>query len=382
MKNQNTDGAYPSPSAGEATPESPGGEELALEARGVSKQYADNYAVRDLSIALPKGHFLSLLGPSGCGKTTTLRMIAGFVAPSSGTIFIHGKDLTQVPPYLRNIGLVFQNYALFPHMTVAQNVAFGLRMRGLDKASIGTRIRQSLALTQLQGLDQRYPHQLSGGQQQRVALARALIIEPDLLLLDEPLSNLDATLRASMRVEIKALQRKLGISTVYVTHDQVEAQVMSDSVVVMNKGREVQSGDPRQLYERPQSRFIAEFMGEANILEGRVVTSDGTYLEVALEGGERIRVPEASWLPRGEIQVCVRPEKLSISRTVLPDMNCLSGTLEDAIYMGAITRHHVRWNGALLKVDRMAAAPERGWGGEAVIVGWNADDSVAIPKGD
>jgi spermidine/putrescine ABC transporter ATP-binding subunit len=356
---------------------------LALEARGLSKRFGDSTAVRDISIALPKGHFLSLLGPSGCGKTTTLRMIAGFVVPDAGSIWIRGSEVTQTAPYKRNIGLVFQNYALFPHMTVAENVAFGLRMRKLDARSIGARVSQSIALTKLDGLDQRYPHQLSGGQQQRVALARALVIEPDLLLLDEPLSNLDATLRASMRVELKALQRKLGISTIYVTHDQTEAQVMSDSVVVLNKGVAVQSGKPRELYERPQSRFIAEFMGDANILEATLEGADGKYLTVVLGQGERARVPEPARPPTTRLlQVCVRPEKMRIEAVAPAGMNSLRATYEEAIYMGAITRHQVRWNGTLLKVDQMGEGGPQPRPGEPVTVAWSADNAVVLLKSD
>ena len=238
--------------------------------RNLAKRYGDFYAVRDVSLEIADGEFLVLLGPSGCGKTTTLRMVAGFIEPSAGHVTLGGSDVTLLPPWKRNAGMVFQSYALFPHMTVAQNVAFGLEMRKLPKADIDKRVEEALALVRLGGYGARLPRQLSGGQQQRVALARALAIRPDVLLLDEPLSNLDAKLRQEVRVEIRELQRQLGLTTVMVTHDQEEALTMADRLVVMNEGSVCQVGSQRDLYERPATRFVAGFVGRSTFLAGTV----------------------------------------------------------------------------------------------------------------
>src|SRR5438067_13784407 len=244
--------------------------ELTLD--GVSKAYGGTLAVRDFSLAIPNGELVALLGPSGCGKTTTLRMIAGFILPSAGEIRIGGRDVTAEPPYRRSTGMVFQGYALFPHMSVTQNVAFGLEMRGLPRPQIAERVGDALRLVRLSGFEPRYPRELSGGQQQRVALARALVINPDVLLLDEPLSNLDAKLRQEVRLEIRQLEKKLGLTTVMVTHDQEEALTMADRLVVMSEGRVQQIGSQRDLYERPAEKFVAGFVGRTNFLHGRVET--------------------------------------------------------------------------------------------------------------
>ncbi|MGA1286705.1 MAG: ABC transporter ATP-binding protein [Rubrivivax sp.] len=236
----------------------------------LEKRYGDAVVVRELNLTLAQGEFVSLLGPSGCGKTTTLRMIAGFVTPTSGRIVLAGQRIDTLPPWKREIGMVFQNYALFPHMTAAQNVAFGLKVRHCSHGDIARRVSEALALVELAGLGERYPSQLSGGQQQRVALARALVIEPRLLLLDEPLSNLDARLRAEVREEISRVQRRLGITTLFVTHDQEEALAMSDRVVVMERGRAVETAPPRELSEHPRRLFTASFLGARNVLPGRV----------------------------------------------------------------------------------------------------------------
>ena len=239
-----------------------------LSLNGLSKHYGDFYAVREVSLTIADGEFLVLLGPSGCGKTTTLRMVAGFIEPSAGHVRLAGQDVTLLPPWKRNAGMVFQSYALFPHMTVAQNVAFGLEMRKLPRADIERRVEEALALVRLGGYGGRLPRQLSGGQQQRVALARALAIRPDVLLLDEPLCNLDAKLRQEVRVEIRELQRQLGLTTVMVTHDQEEALTMADRLVVMNEGSVRQVGSQRDLYERPADRFVAGFVGRSTFLAG------------------------------------------------------------------------------------------------------------------
>jgi putative spermidine/putrescine transport system ATP-binding protein len=246
-----------------------------VEVRNVHRSYGDFVAVNDANFSIAKGEFFSLLGPSGCGKTTTLRMIAGFVAPSHGQILLQGEDVTRTPPERRGIGLVFQNYAIFPHMTVAKNIGYGLRLRRRPKEEITRRVRDALAQVGLDGYEERTPDQLSGGEQQRVALARVIVLEPRLLLLDEPLSALDKRLRDEMRVWLKQLQNDLGITTVYVTHDQDEALSLSDRIAVMNRGVVQQIGAPSEIYERPRNRFVADFIGESNLIPVTVRTVNG-----------------------------------------------------------------------------------------------------------
>ena len=337
-----------------------------LDIRNLAKRYGDFHAVRDVSLSIEDGEFLVLLGPSGCGKTTTLRMVAGFIEPSAGEVKLGGQDVTLLPPWRRNAGMVFQSYALFPHLTVAQNVAFGLEMRKLPRADIARRVEEVLALVRLAGYGGRLPRQLSGGQQQRVALARALAIRPDVLLLDEPLSNLDAKLRQEVRVEIRELQKKLGLTTVMVTHDQEEALTMADRLVVMNEGSVRQVGSQRDLYERPADRFVAGFVGRSTFLEGTIEApgrfrSDGG-LVIACSGG----VP-------GRATLALRPERVEIAGSALAGLdNSLPGTVEFVSYLGALIDIHVR----LSPGDRLvvqvanregAFAPDVG---QSVHVGW------------
>jgi putative spermidine/putrescine transport system ATP-binding protein len=340
--------------------------EVAL--NGLSKHYGDFYAVREVSLTIADGEFLVLLGPSGCGKTTTLRMIAGFIEPSAGHVRLAGQDVTLLPPWKRNAGMVFQSYALFPHMTVAQNVAFGLEMRKLPRADIGRRVDETLALVRLSGYGGRLPRQLSGGQQQRVALARALAIRPDVLLLDEPLSNLDAKLRQEVRVEIRELQRQLGLTTVMVTHDQEEALTMADRLVVMNEGAVRQVGTQRDLYERPADRFVAGFVGRSTFLAGTIEAPDRFRskggLVLACAGGRA-----------GPAMLALRPERVEISAASLAGLdNSLSGTVEFVSYLGALIDIHVR----LSPEDRLVvqiANREGGFTpevGQSVHVGWPA----------
>src|SRR6187401_221448 len=256
-----------------------------LQLSGITKRYGDFKAADDVSLDIADGEFLVLLGPSGCGKTTTLRIIAGFIEPTSGTVRLGDRDITTLPPWKRNTGLVFQSYALFPHMSVAENIAFGLEMRQMPKAEMAPKITEALRLVRLDHLSDRLPRQLSGGQQQRVALARALVFRPDVLLLDEPLSNLDAKLRQDVRVEIRELQKKLGLTTVMVTHDQEEALTMADRLVVMSNGQVQQVGTQRELYEHPANTFVAGFVGRTNFLRGRV-DAPGVFLT---ESGLAIR---------------------------------------------------------------------------------------------
>ena len=345
-----------------------------LDIRNLAKRYGDFYAVRDVSLDVADGEFLVLLGPSGCGKTTTLRMVAGFIEPSAGEVKLGGQDVTLLPPWRRNAGMVFQSYALFPHLTVAQNVAFGLEMRKLSRPDIERRVEEVLALVRLAGYGGRLPRQLSGGQQQRVALARALAIRPDVLLLDEPLSNLDAKLRQEVRVEIRELQKQLGLTTVMVTHDQEEALTMADRLVVMNEGSVRQVGTQRDLYERPADRFVAGFVGRSTFLEGVIETpgrfrSDGG-LALACSGGTP-----------GRAALALRPERVEIAPAAQPGLdNSLPGTVEFVSYLGALIDIHVR----LSPSDRLVvqvANREGGFApdvGQSVHVGWPASAGLVF----
>ncbi len=344
-----------------------------LEISNLSKRYGEQSAVANVTLDVADGEFLVLLGPSGCGKTTTLRMIAGFVEPSGGTIRIGGSDVTYLPPWRRNTGMVFQSYALFPHMTVAENVAFGLEMRKLAKAEIAARAREALRLVRLEGFAERLPRQLSGGQQQRVALARALAIRPDVLLLDEPLSNLDAKLRDEVRIEIRELQRQLVLTTIMVTHDQEEALTVADRLVVMAEGEIRQIGNQRDLYERPSDRFVAGFVGRSTFLEGRV-TAPG---EFETKGGLRLKYRGEHAL--GHAALALRPERLTLDTSNGLD-NHLAGRVEFVSYLGALIELHVR----LSPADRVIVQlPNRGEAalpavGDAVNVGWARDDGMVF----
>ncbi|KAA8673811.1 ABC transporter ATP-binding protein [Pantoea dispersa] len=305
---------------------------VAVQLDGVLKRFGDAIALHKISLTIHEGEFITLLGPSGCGKTTLLNLMAGFAEADGGEIFIDGELVTEIPPYQREIGIVFQNYALFPHMTVEKNVGYGLRMRGVPKAEIAERVGQALALVKLAGYGQRKPRELSGGQQQRVALARALVIRPKVLLLDEPFSALDKNLRLSMQVELKAIQRKLGVTTVFVTHDQGEALSMSDRVVVMSAGHVRQIGPPDEIYRRPQDPFVASFVGDVNILPGRYAGRDTSAL---LElGGNTLRLPakrvQASVGDR--LDVYVRPENVQLAP--LGPQALLSATVLTHVFQG------------------------------------------------
>ena len=296
-----------------------------LRLAGLECRYGDVVAVRHLDLQVAEGEFVSLLGPSGCGKTSTLQMIAGFLPPTAGSVEMDGRDLARVPPNRRGIGIVFQSYALFPHMTVAGNVAFGLEMRATPRAERAERVRRALAQVHLDHLAHRHPRQLSGGQQQRVALARALVIEPRLLLLDEPMSNLDAGLREDMQLELRRLQRGLRITTVMVTHDQTEAMSLSDRIAVMRAGRIVQVDTPQRAYERPADAFAANFLGKSNMLHARIVPGG-----VALPGG--LVLPAATGTRHGELRCALRPEKIRLA----PGGGRLAGRVAARIFLG----HH------------------------------------------
>jgi len=282
-----------------------------LSLRGVAKSFGETAAVEDVDLEVAAGEFLTLLGPSGCGKSTLLRIIAGLVEADRGQVRLDGEEIQDLPAHRRRTAMVFQSYALFPHMTVERNTAFGLVMRGLERSRIERRVAEALALVELDGLGGRYPRELSGGQQQRVALARALVTEPRVLLLDEPLSNLDAKLRDRLRIELRALQRRLGLTTVFVTHDQAEAMALSDRIAVMSKGRLIETGTPEEIYSRPQSRFAAEFVGIANLLSG-TLSDDGRHRFVDTALGRFAALGDGGRAGPGA-SICLRPEDIGLS---------------------------------------------------------------------
>lgn len=323
---------------------------FAVEMQDVLKQFVTPEggilaAVNHVTMQIKDGEFFSLLGPSGCGKTTSLRMIAGFELPTSGSILIHGREMSQVPAHLRPVNTVFQQYALFPHMTVEQNIGFGLEMKGVPRAERSKRVSQALEMVRLPGMEMRRTKQLSGGQQQRIALARALVNKPEVLLLDEPLGALDLKLRKEMQLELKTLQREVGITFIYVTHDQEEALTMSDRIAVMNKGVALQIGKPEEIYERPADKFVADFIGETNFLDGVVRGQDGSLVEIELTGVGMVRVESSRRFTSGQqVSVAVRPEKLRLN-SELKEGNNLRGRVEDVIYIGTDTHYGVRFAG-------------------------------------
>ena len=356
------------------------GEAVAL--RGLSKQFGPVRAVQDVSLQVAPGTMLALLGPSGCGKTTTLRMVAGLVIPSSGEILIGGQDLAQVPAHRRNLGMLFQAYGLFPHLSVARNVAFGLEMRGTARAEIATRVAEALSLVRLESFADRMPAQLSGGQQQRVALARALVYRPRVLLLDEPFGALDRKLRETMQVELRLLVHRLGLTTILVTHDQEEALTLADQLAVMEHGRLMQIGTGADLYDRPASRFVADFMGIANILDGRVASASDGLVAIDVRGVRMMVAGDAS--PGTEAAIAIRPEALSLgppgaahadaAATLLP------GTVEQAIFKGQVLDVWVETGAArlLARIDRahVARPPAPG---EACTLSFTPSRAVLLP---
>ncbi len=318
--------------------------DCAVELQQLSKKFIDNkdfLAVNNINLQITAGEFFSLLGPSGCGKTTTLRMIAGFETPTSGEIFIHGEPMSHCLPFHRRVNTVFQNYALFPHLTVAQNVAFGLEMENRPRREIQNRVAEVLVQVQLTGMEKRYPRQLSGGQQQRVALARALIKQPAVLLFDEPLGALDLKLRKEMQLELKRMQQRLGITFIYVTHDQEEALTMSDRIAVMHQGRVLQVGTPVEIYENPTSRFVADFIGETNFLIGRVIKRHLDTVTVLVDEQLPVCVSYEDEIALNSIvTLFVRPEKVAIFPA--NSNESLQGKVEETVYIGTDTRYIVR----------------------------------------
>ena len=314
-----------------------------LELTDVQKRFGATTAVDSFNLAAEQGEFVSFLGPSGCGKTTTLRMIAGFEQPTAGTITINGRDVTYMPPNKRDVGMVFQSYALFPNMSVADNIAFGLKVRKRPKDQIRQRVGELLDIVNLPDKGNRYPYQLSGGQQQRVALARALAFEPQVLLLDEPLSALDAKIRVALRVEIRSIQRQLGSTTVYVTHDQEEALSLSDRVVVMSEGRMEQVGTPFEIYNFPATSFVASFVGTLNVLTGKV--TDATKGEVTISGQPVHLISGFEGNVGREVRVALRPEMVSLGTDPAGGENHLSGTVTDVSFLGSIVRIRIALGG-------------------------------------
>jgi putative spermidine/putrescine transport system ATP-binding protein/spermidine/putrescine transport system ATP-binding protein len=341
----------------------------------VSKRFGRAVAVRDLTLEIPRGIFFSLLGPSGCGKTTTLRLVAGFEQPEQGDVFIRGRKVTHVPPFRRDFAMVFQNFALFPHLTVADNVAFGLRMLGIASAERVRQVGEALTLVKLEGFAGRYPKQLSGGQQQRVAIARAIVMKPAVLLLDEPLGALDKNLRENMQVELRALQRQLGITTVFVTHDQEEALTMSDRIAVMRDGVIEQLGAPRDVYERPATEFVANFLGASNLFDAVAIgpEADGTMVEAR---GGRFRISDKNHPTGRRLRLAIRPERVRVAPDGAPGLPAI---VREVVYKGAAMHLFLESGGALLLAFlQNDAAPASAWSpGQRVSLSF-APESVVV----
>lgn len=344
-----------------------------LEIQGLTKAYGDFTAVRDLSLGVERGELVALLGPSGCGKTTTLQMIAGFVEPTRGEIRIGGKDITRLRPERRGIGIVFQSYALFPHMTVADNIGFGLEMRGIASGERRQRIEETLSLVRLDGLGGRYPRELSGGQRQRVAIARALVIRPEVLLLDEPMSNLDAKLREDMHIELRSIQRQLGITTILVTHDQTEAMTMSERIAIMHGGRIVQLATPFEAYERPASAFVSSFLGKTNAVAGRVVATGADTCDVAF-GDCRETVPHHGRITGADVEVYIRPEKIRLAPTRDGSEARVSGTVKTRLFLGSFWMLEVDTSLGTLRVSLPNSGEIAPGEGAPVGLAWSGRD--------
>jgi spermidine/putrescine transport system ATP-binding protein len=350
----------------------------AIELESVAKRFAGQAAVDGVSLSIGEGEFFSLLGPSGCGKTTTLRMIAGFVEPDEGRILLHGDDVTSLPANKRPVNMVFQQYALFPHMTVYENVAFGLSVKRVPRRDHEDRVTQILQVVALEGYERRRPRQLSGGQQQRVALARALVNRPAALLLDEPLGALDVKLRRHMQLELKRIQHELGTTFVYVTHDQEEALAMSDRIAVMNGGRVEQLGTAREIYERPATAFVADFIGSLNALDVTLGEVVGGYGVSRLGERDRIVVPVEGAVKAGAVmRVAVRPEWVRLD-TDAGDGSHLTGTVADIVYLGMYTQFHVDTTAGRIVSHRLAEDAPSLDVGSAVSVSWDADRSYSL----
>ena len=356
-----------------------------LELIQVSKLFGDVRAVDDVSLSIQHGEFLTLLGPSGSGKTTTLNMIAGFEVPTGGEILLEEENITTVAPNNRGIGMVFQNYALFPHMTVSDNIAFPLKMRKTPTPDIRKLIREALELVKLPAFETRYPHQLSGGQQQRIALARAIVFKPKILLMDEPLGALDKKLRDHMRLEIKHLQESLNITVIYVTHDQEEALTMSDRIAIMNDGKIIQLDTPVHLYESPANLFVADFIGESNFLEGRVAETEGDKIAIVTGEGLEVWAKNPGQLNSGEeVSVAIRPEKIQILSNAADAnkdiINRFNGRIEEIVYVGEARIYRINLaSGAIVDVKVQSGPDSKNYkiGGD-ITIGWRTRHGLAL----
>lgn len=359
--------------------------EIDIQLSSVKKSFGAVTAVNRVSLEIRRGELITLLGPSGCGKTTILRLIAGFIDPDEGEICLKGRSVNGVPPYRRAIGMVFQNYALFPHKSIADNVAFGLRMRKIDKSRIKEEVAKALELVKLEGVATRYPHQLSGGQQQRVALARAIVIKPNVLLLDEPFGALDKKLRDQMQLELKSLQKALGVTTLFVTHDQEEALIISDRIAVLQAGNIEHIGAPEEVYEKPKSRFVSDFIGASNFFQGELRRLKNGDLIFVAEGNLTMNLKSPTEIVSGpeEAEVMVRPEKISIwaSRPASSTLNLAEGEIADVIYLGSATQYLVKTGRKLVRVFEQNLQPERGPTysvGDKVHIAWHPEHVLLV----
>ncbi|HLR02312.1 MAG TPA: ABC transporter ATP-binding protein [Virgibacillus sp.] len=355
-----------------------------LQIKNLRKTYGKFTAVKDIQLNIKQGEFLTLLGGSGSGKTTTLLSVAGFLEPTSGEILLNGKSILDKPAHKRNIGMVFQQYSLFPHMSIFDNVAFPLKMRKIGKAEIKERVKNILSLVELDGFAKRKPNQLSGGQQQRVALARALVFEPNILLMDEPLAALDKKLRETMQLEIRQLHEKLDLTIIYVTHDQEEALKMSDRIAVFNKGSIEQIGTPEDLYDRPGSQFVAQFLGNSNAIHGKVIESDGDYATIENSQGEVFKASSDQEYANGDaVVVMVRPEKVDISTTKKESLNLIEAKVSEMIYLGESYRYILETAAGETVVvkKQIRYVDEKVFHiGDTVYVTWELDNAVALPS--
>ena len=362
-----------------------------LRLEGISRRFGDTVALAATSLEIYAGELVALLGPSGCGKTTTLRIIAGFETADSGRVLIGGRDITRLAPNKRSLGMVFQDYSLFPHMTVAENVGFGLRMTGVETGEGNRRVHDILAMVRLQGFGERFPHQLSGGQQQRVALARSLVTNPSVLLLDEPLGALDKSLRESMQFELRQIQKKLGTTTLMVTHDQEEALTLSDRIVVMNGGHILQVGTPREVYDKPSTRFVSEFLGTSNLFEGQMLASGERPMASVVREGAANRMeielgPDDNRTAGQHVVIAIRPEKIQFINTADGHSNAYAAVITDHVFRGSYHAFEVELSGArgrliVYQQVQKAGAQQQLAPGDSCWVAWAPEDFIVLKEG-
>ncbi|OFI01470.1 spermidine/putrescine import ATP-binding protein PotA [Clostridium acetireducens DSM 10703] len=353
-----------------------------LNIKNLTKKYGENTVLNNINLQVEKGNFISLLGPSGCGKTTTLRLIAGFEDADYGEVIVDGEKINELPVYKRNIGMVFQSYALFPHMNVEQNIAYGLEQRKISKQEIKKRVEEIIEMVQLKGFEKRKPKQLSGGQQQRVALARALIIKPRLLLLDESLSALDKKLRVEMQIELKQIQKKIGITTIFVTHDQEEALTMSDKVAVMYKGEIIQIDTPENIYEYPKTSFVADFLGQANFFRGKVISKQNELYEILLDNNKKFKFESTKPVEIGDnIILTIRPEKMNIHKEKPENTHFIKGKIEFVTYAGDNSLYRIKSLDKEVKVQKQNFKRDFSYNiGDEVYISWDKKSSLILYK--